>query len=225
MKALIVIDVQNDFVTGALGTKQAVAILPNLKSKIDAGIAAGDEIIFTRDTHGANYADTNEGRHLPVPHCIKGTEGWQVVREIDRPDCVHIDKPTFGYTDWAALLGGREITEIDPNGENSGGSTKYSVTVTLPRTEDMLTGMNAAVRVQLRENDGRLLIPLAAVQEDANGIYVCTGYDKSSDEATDPIEITTGLSDGENVEVLSGLSEGDTVYYRYADTLEYSFVK
>ena len=113
MKALIVIDVQNDFVTGALGTKQAVAILPNLKSKIDAGIAAGDEIIFTRDTHGADYADTNEGRHLPVPHCIKGTEGWQVVREIDRPDCVHIDKPTFGYTDWAALLGGREITEIE----------------------------------------------------------------------------------------------------------------
>ncbi len=85
MKALIVIDVQNDFVTGALGTKQAVAILPNLKSKIDAGIAAGDEIIFTRDTHGADYADTNEGRHLPVPHCIKGTEGWQVVRPSGIP--------------------------------------------------------------------------------------------------------------------------------------------
>ena len=118
-----------------------------------------------------------------------------------------------------------EITEIDPNGENSGGSTKYSVTVTLPRTEDMLTGMNAAVRVQLAENEGLLLIPLAAVQEDADGIYVCTGYDKSSDEAAKPIEITTGLSDGENVEVLSGLSEGDTVYYRYADTLEYSFVR
>ena len=118
-----------------------------------------------------------------------------------------------------------EISEIDPNGENSGGSTKYSVTVTLPRTEDMLTGMNAAVRVQLAENDGLLLIPLAAVQEDADGIYVCTGFDKGSDEATKPVTITTGLSDGENVEVLSGLSEGDTVYYRYADTLEYSFVK
>lgn len=118
-----------------------------------------------------------------------------------------------------------EITEIDPNGENSGGSTKYSVTVTLPRTEDMLTGMNAAVRVQLAENEGLLLIPLAAVQEDADGIYVCTGYDKNSNEATAPVEITTGLSDGENVEVLSGLSEGDTVYYRYADTLEYSFVR
>ena len=118
-----------------------------------------------------------------------------------------------------------EITEIDPNGENSGGSTKYSVTVTLPRTEDMLTGMNAAVRVQLAENGGLLLIPLAAVQEDAGGIYVCTGYDKGSDEPAKPVEITTGLSDGENVEVLSGLSEGDTVYYRYADTLEYSFVR
>ena len=118
-----------------------------------------------------------------------------------------------------------EISEIDPNGENSGGSTKYSVTVTLPRTEDMLTGMNAAVRVQLAENDGLLLIPLAAVQEDADGIYVCTGYDKSSGDAADSVTITTGLSDGENVEVLSGLSEGDTVYYRYADTLEYSFVK
>ncbi len=87
----------------------------------------------------------------------------------------------------------------------------------------MLTGMNAAVRVQLKENDGRLLIPLAAVQEDANGIYVCTGYDKSSDEATDPIEITTGLSDGEKCRSPLRLSEGDTVYYRYADTLEYSF--
>lgn len=108
---------------------------------------------------------------------------------------------------------------------NSGGSTKYSVTVTLPCTEDMLTGMNAAVRVQLAENGGLLLIPLAAVQEDADGIYVCTGYDKSSSEAAYPVAITTGLSDGENVEVLSGLSEGDTVYYRYADTLEYSFVK
>ena len=118
-----------------------------------------------------------------------------------------------------------EIAEIDPNGENSGGSTKYSVTVTLPRTEDMLTGMNAAVRVQLAENDGLLLIPLAAVQEGADGIYVCTGYDKSSSEAAAPVAITTGLSDGENVEVLSGLSEGETVYYRYADTLEYSFVK
>ena len=85
--------------------------------------------------------------------------------------------------------------------------------------------LSAIIIEPVSENEGLLLIPLAAVQEHANGIYVCTDYDKSSDEATDPIEITTGLSDGENVEVLSGLSEGDTVYYRYADTPEYSFVK
>lgn len=75
MKTLIVIDVQNDFVTGALGTKEAVAILPNIKRKIDAYLAAGDNVIFTRDTHGEEYLNTNEGRHLPVPHCIRGTDG------------------------------------------------------------------------------------------------------------------------------------------------------
>ena len=101
MKTLIVIDMQNDFVTGVLGSKEAVAVLPNVKKKIDVYMAAGDEVIFTRDTHGENYLETNEGRHLPVPHCVKGTDGWQVVKEIDCPDCKHIDKPTFGYIHWA----------------------------------------------------------------------------------------------------------------------------
>ena len=101
MKTLIVIDMQNDFVTGVLGSKEAVAVLPNVKRKIDAYLAAGDEVIFTRDTHEENYLETNEGRHLPVPHCVKGTEGWQVVKEIDCPDYKHIDKPTFGYIHWA----------------------------------------------------------------------------------------------------------------------------
>ena len=101
MKTLIVIDMQNDFVTGVLGSQEAVAALPNIKKKIDAYIAAGDEVIFTRDTHEENYLETNEGRHLPVPHCVKGTDGWQIVKEIDRPDCKHIDKPTFGYIHWA----------------------------------------------------------------------------------------------------------------------------
>ena len=100
MKTLIVIDMQNDFVTGVLGSKEAVAVLPNVKKKIDAYLAAGDEVIFTRDTHEENYLETNEGRHLPVPHCVKGTDGWQVVKEIDCPDCEHIDKPTFGWTHW-----------------------------------------------------------------------------------------------------------------------------
>lgn len=113
MKTLIVIDVQNDFVTGALGTKEAVAVLPNIKKKIDAYLVSGNEVIFTRDTHGEKYLKTNEGRHLPVIHCIKGTEGWQIVKEIDCPGCEHIDKPSFGYTDWAGLFKDRKMTEIE----------------------------------------------------------------------------------------------------------------
>ena len=62
-KVLVVIDMQNDFVTGVLGSKEAVAVLPNVKKKIDAYMAAGDEVIFTRDTHEENYLETNEGRH------------------------------------------------------------------------------------------------------------------------------------------------------------------
>lgn len=118
-KTLIVIDMQNDFVTGALGSKEAVAILPNVKKKIDEYIAGGHEVIFTRDTHGENYMDTREGKYLPVPHCIKGTEGWQVVDDIDRPDCEHIDKPSFGFTGWsfaydgARVMGMRQFEEIE----------------------------------------------------------------------------------------------------------------
>ena len=85
-KTLIVIDMQNDFVTGALGSKEAVAILPNVKKKIDEYIAAGHEVIFTRDTHGENYMETREGKYLPVPHCIKGTDGWKLDAKIQREE-------------------------------------------------------------------------------------------------------------------------------------------
>lgn len=119
MKTLIVIDMQNDFVTGALGSKEAVSILPNVKKKIEEYIAAGNEVIFTRDTHSEKYLETNEGKHLPVSHCVKGTEGWNVVSEIDIPNCEHIDKPTFGYTGWTFLrdgdrvMGMRNLTDVE----------------------------------------------------------------------------------------------------------------
>ena len=113
MKILTVIDMQNDFVAGVLGTKEAVAVLPNVKKKIDAYIAAGGEVIFTRDTHEENYLETNEGRHLPVPHCVKETEGWKVVKEIDCPDCEHIDKPTFGYIQWAEQFKDSRVSKIE----------------------------------------------------------------------------------------------------------------
>lgn len=118
-----------------------------------------------------------------------------------------------------------EITAIDPTGENDGGSTKYSVTVSVPRSEDMLTGMTASVRRAVEERDDTVVIPAAALNEDASGVFVYTGYDKRSDELTDPVYVTTGLSDGESVEILSGISDGDGYYYRYADTIKYSFTR
>lgn len=99
-KALIVIDMQNDFVIDALGTKEAQAIVPNIQDKIKKYREENDTIIFTRDTHFKNYLYTNEGRHLPVPHCIKGTNGWEIIKELDTTDCEIIDKESFGWIGW-----------------------------------------------------------------------------------------------------------------------------
>ena len=100
-KILIVVDMQNDFITGSLGTKEAQAIVPNVKKKIEEYKANGDEIIFTRDTHFDDYLETSEGKNLPVKHCIKDTHGWQVTDDIGNcVGCIAIDKETFGYSDW-----------------------------------------------------------------------------------------------------------------------------
>ncbi|MDE5863533.1 MAG: isochorismatase family protein, partial [Lachnospiraceae bacterium] len=77
-KTLIVVDMQNDFIDGSLGTKEAQAIVEEVKKKIELYQKNGDEIIFTRDTHTEDYLNTNEGKHLPVEHCIAGTEGWRI---------------------------------------------------------------------------------------------------------------------------------------------------
>ncbi|MGN0395923.1 MAG: cysteine hydrolase family protein [Coprococcus sp.] len=99
-KTLIVIDMQNDFINGSLGTKEAEEIVKNVKRKIEKYRAAGDEIIFTRDTHKSDYLETNEGKHLPVVHCIEGTYGWQIADGLEVPGAVYINKTSFGYTDW-----------------------------------------------------------------------------------------------------------------------------
>lgn len=99
-KTLIVVDMQKDFVDGALGTKEAVAIVENVKRKIAEYQANGDEIIFTRDTHKADYLNTNEGKHLPVEHCIEGTDGWQIYEGLEVEGAIYVNKPTFGYLNW-----------------------------------------------------------------------------------------------------------------------------
>ena len=104
---LIVVDMQKDFVTGALASAEAQAILPKVKEKIEVYDRAGKEIIFTRDTHGEDYMQTNEGKHLPVPHCIKGTDGWQICAELTdgiTSEYKTVDKPTFGFLGWKDVL-------------------------------------------------------------------------------------------------------------------------
>lgn len=93
-KILIVVDMQNDFIDGALGTKEAVAIVPHVKDVIES---FDGKVYFTRDTHFENYMETQEGANLPVPHCIKGTDGWQIRAELDALRKTEaIDKLTFG---------------------------------------------------------------------------------------------------------------------------------
>ena len=104
-KLLLVIDMQNDFIDGALGTKEAAAIVPNVVKHIQE--FEGD-ILYTRDTHSDNYMETQEGRNLPVPHCIKGTPGWELRPELKAlRDAGHspvLDKLTFGAKDLPAYL-------------------------------------------------------------------------------------------------------------------------
>ena len=104
MKILCVIDMQNDFIDGALGTSEAVKIVDNVRRKIEAYRKNGDIVIFTRDTHYENYMDTAEGKNLPVPHCIKDTDGWQISHKLEIMDSVVIDKPTFGSTELAEYV-------------------------------------------------------------------------------------------------------------------------
>ena len=106
---LIVVDMQNDFIDGALGTKEAEAIVDRVAEKIRG---FDGEVIFTRDTHGEDYSQTQEGARLPVPHCIRGSVGWQI-REglVSIRPCTVIDKPTFGSAELGAMLAQRDLEE------------------------------------------------------------------------------------------------------------------
>ena len=114
-KLLLVIDMQTDFVDGALGSAEAVEIIPNVLREIAKYEKA--DIIATRDTHPAEYMETREGRHLPVSHCIKGTPGWELHPAIAPAldGCLVIDKPTFGSTElceYIVKLAGKEDIEV-----------------------------------------------------------------------------------------------------------------
>ncbi|MDO4841702.1 MAG: isochorismatase family cysteine hydrolase [Phoenicibacter congonensis] len=120
MKALIVVDMQNDFVTDSLGSPDAQKIVPNVVQKVKDCLAAGDKVFFTRDTHTPAYLSTLEGKNLPVEHCIEGTHGWEIIDElkpfVDQSAGV-IDKPTFGsyklVDTLEPLIANDEVREIE----------------------------------------------------------------------------------------------------------------
>lgn len=113
MKYLIVVDMQNDFITGSLGTKEAEAVLPKVVHKVQNYEGT---IIYTKDTHTKDYLDTQEGKKLPVVHCIQGEAGWMLAEELDRTaarqNAKVYQKPTFGCVELAKDL--QSIDEKEP---------------------------------------------------------------------------------------------------------------
>ena len=110
-KILIVIDMQNDFIDGSLGTAEALAIVENVKDKIRQYSPA--DVIATMDTHGKDYMNTQEGKFLPVEHCIKGTEGWKIREDVAAllDGAKVYEKPTFGSVQLAADL--KELSQAE----------------------------------------------------------------------------------------------------------------
>lgn len=110
MKYLIVVDMQNDFVSGALGTPEAVNIVPRVVCRAAEGASRGETLLFTQDTHGEDYLDTQEGKNLPVPHCIRETEGWEIIPQLAEyvKVCVPIEKPAFGSRYLGGILSAQD---------------------------------------------------------------------------------------------------------------------
>ena len=113
MKVLVVVDMQRDFIDGALGTPEAVAIVPAVIEKIRQYENSGDLIIYTKDTHYDNYMTTREGAKLPVPHCIKGTPGHDIPEEILRGHELVFEKLTFGSIELSAYLENIDFDEVE----------------------------------------------------------------------------------------------------------------
>ena len=104
-RLLVVVDMQKDFIDGSLGTKEAQAIVPNVAEKIKEYQHAGSVVVFTFDTHYENYMETQEGKRLPVEHCIRETEGWELDEALRDFDGLPIEKSSFGSDVLASVIG------------------------------------------------------------------------------------------------------------------------
>ncbi len=112
-KLLVVVDMQNDFITGSLGTNEAPKIIKNVAGKIRKYEENGSNVVYTRDTHFSDYDKTQEGIKLPVSHCVRGTEGWQIEKSLQKEGMVIFDKPTFGSIELAEFAKAEEFSEIE----------------------------------------------------------------------------------------------------------------
>lgn len=112
-RLLVVVDMQKDFIDGSLGTKEAQEIVPNVAEKIKEYQNAGDQVVFTFDTHYENYLETQEGKRLPVKHCIKGTEGWELDKALQDFEGEYFEKPSFGSRELAQWAEKGEFSSIE----------------------------------------------------------------------------------------------------------------
>lgn len=112
-KLLVVVDMQNDFIDGSLGTKEAQGIVPAAAARIRDYESAGDAVVFTLDTHGEDYLSTQEGRNLPVEHCIRGTEGWNLEARLAGFEGKRFEKPSFGSLELARWAAEQKFEEIE----------------------------------------------------------------------------------------------------------------
>ena len=103
-KALSIVDMQNDFIRGALGSKEAVAIVNNVKERAEKLVSEGYTAFFTRDTHDEHYMETLEGKYLPVKHCIDNSDGWQIIPELINISGFYLRKYTFGHNAWDKMF-------------------------------------------------------------------------------------------------------------------------
>lgn len=168
MKELfVVIDMQNDFITGALKNADAAAIVENVRSALDDAIARGAAIAFTRDTHTPEYLETREGRLLPVPHCIAGTDGHKITAELSRyaENAVIFDKPTFGSVELAEYAAKEKFDSVTLVGVCTDIcviSNAFTLKSFLPEAE--ITVLSAACAGVTKDNHNTALNAMRAAQ-------------------------------------------------------------
>lgn len=155
-KLLVVIDYQNDFVDGALGFPGAEKLEAGIAEKIRQYRAEGCEVAFTFDTHGENYLNTHEGKLLPVPHCILGTNGWELygsIKDLAKPEDKRFNKPTFGSVELMQYVQAGQYDSVELLGLVSNicvVSNAELIRAALPEAEVIVDAACTA------SNDGRL---------------------------------------------------------------------